>query len=482
MKLYVVRHVRSVPRSEWEGPDELRGLSQRGRQDAEALAHALAAEADAPSRLVSATPLRCQESLAPFAASHGIPVQVDERLDRGEPMQRLLELMPSVDEGPVVLCTHADVVGSLLDFFELREPDPSGPCCRKGTYWVLEGSGSTPTRAHYVEPSHRAPKPADAEPASPTVRAAALDLGSTSFNLLIADVSPEGAITPVIREKVMLRLGAVIANGGRIPKEVASIALDTARTLNDIALQEKVEHLYPIGTAVLRDARNGRKIAGAMGEALGQPIRILTGEEEARAIFRAFVGRLDLAGQRVLGLDLGGGSLELAIGQDDQIDYEVSLPLGAVRLHSELVHDDPMRRSHAKAIRARVKIALEPTREALEKLAPPQRAIATGGTLRALARIERERTTKHAPPDTSLDLTLDHLAQLEATLTKSSHEERLRMRGMKKSRADLVPTGAIILATVADVLGLGGFTVCDWGLREGVLLQALDREWATQSG
>ena len=478
MKLYVIRHARAVPRGEWEGPDELRALSRRGRQDAEALARALAEEDEAPTRILSATPLRCQETLAPFAAAHSIPIQVDERLDRGEPMQRLLEVMPAPDEGPVVLCTHADVIGGLLDFFELREADPSGPCCRKGTYWVLEGSGSTPTRARYVEPSHRLRSAVATRVDSQTVRAAALDLGSTSFNLLIADVSPDGSITPVIREKVMLRLGAVITGGGRIPREVASIALETARTLHDIARQEKVEHLLSVGTAVLRDARNGRRIANAMGEALGQPIRILSGEEEARAIFRAFVGRLDLAGERVLGLDLGGGSLELAIGRDDHIDYEVSLPLGAVRLHSELVHDDPMRRSHAKAIRTRVKSELEPVLEALGRLEPATRAVATGGTFRALARIERERSANRSVADASLDLTRERLAQLEKTLTPSSHEERLRMRGMKKSRADLVPTGAIVLATVADALGLDGFTVCDWGLREGLLLQALDREWA----
>ncbi len=477
MKLYVARHARSVPRGEWEGPDALRGLSPRGRDDANALARALGETNAPPTRILSATPLRCQETVAPYAAAHAIPVQVDDRLDRGEPLQRLLELMPAPDEEPMLLCTHADVIGGLLDFFELRDGDPGGTCCRKGAYWVLEGEGPTPTRAHYVEPSHRVRRTRE-EPAARSVRAAALDLGSTSFNLLIADVGPEGSITPVIREKVMLRLGAVIANGGRIPREVASIALETARTLHEVADHEKVEHLIPVATAVLRDARNGRKVARAIGEVLGAPIRILSGEEEARTIFRAFVRRLELGDQRVLGLDLGGGSLEIAIGRADAIEYEVSLPLGAVRLHSELVHDDPMRRSHVKAIRARVRNAVEPVRKHLAPLPPVEQAVATGGTLRALARLEREQSAARATdPDPATRLTRDCLAQLESRLTASSHEERLRMRGMKKARADLVPTAAVILATVADALALDGFTVCDWGLREGMLLEALDRDW-----
>jgi exopolyphosphatase/guanosine-5'-triphosphate,3'-diphosphate pyrophosphatase len=477
LKIYLVRHARSVPRSEWEGPDALRALNPRGRDDALALAAALGDCDEPPTRILSGTPLRCQETMAPFAAENEIPVQVDERLDRGEPMQRLLEIMPSIDEGPLVLCTHADVIGSLLDFFELRDADPGGNCCRKGAFWVLEGSGATPTRAHYVEPSHRRRKP-DAERISRTVRAAALDLGSTSFNLLIADVGSDGTITPVIREKVMLRLGAVIANGGRIPREVASIALETARLLHDIADQEKVEHLIPVATASLRDARNGRKVGSAIGEALGMPIRILTGEEEARAIFRAFVRRLELGNDRVLGLDLGGGSLELAVGRGDSIENEVSLPLGAVRLHSELVHDDPMRRSHVKAIRARVRSELEPLSDRLAELIPVSQAVATGGTVRALARVQRERNAKRgASSDPATRITRDNLGELEKLLTASSHEERLRMRGMKKARADVVPTGSVILETVADELGLDGFTICDWGLREGLLLQAQSRDW-----
>ncbi|MGH0033065.1 MAG: histidine phosphatase family protein [Myxococcota bacterium] len=475
MKLYLVRHGRAVPRSDWSGHDELRPLSDRGVEESLRLADALAD--DPPTRLLSAPALRCQQTLEPLAVRHAIPLEVDERLAQGESAARVLELLPTVDEGPVAFSTHADVIEALLAVLELRAPGTEGvTCCRKGAYWVIEGRGYTPTRAQYVEPGgRRKPRGEEKPDDRHTVRAAALDLGSTSFNLLIADVRRDGAITPVIREKMMLRLGAVIANGGRIPKDVARIAVETARELSDLALREKVEHLLPVATAALREAGNGRKIADSLGKALGEPIRILSGKEEARLIFRAFRRRLNLSDAPVLGLDLGGGSLELAVGSGRAIDFEASLPLGAVRLHAAHVHHDPMTREEADAVREHVQKKLARHRKTLRGH-DPVRAVAAGGTVRALARVAQERRARRErSAEPAPHLPLGELRELEELLIASSHEERLAMRGMRKRRADLVATGAIVLTTLADTLGLDAFTVCDWGLREGLLLDALER-------
>ena len=216
LKLYLIRHARGVPRSEWTGHDELRPLSARGRDESLRLADALAE--DPPTRLLSGPALRCQQTLEPLAVDHAIPLEVDERLAQGESAERVLELLPTLDEGPLALCTHADVIESLLSVLELWAPGEDGvTCCRKGAYWELEGSGYTPSRARYLEPGGRTKRTQDTRPSGPrTFRGAALDLGSTSFNLLIADVRGDGRITPVIREKMMLRLGAVIANGGKL--------------------------------------------------------------------------------------------------------------------------------------------------------------------------------------------------------------------------------------------------------------------------
>lgn len=476
MKVYLVRHARGVPRAEWEGEELLRPLSPRGRAEALALADHLAAEP--PARIVAAPPLRCQQTVEPLAVAHRVPVEVDERLLQSTNPARLLELLPPPGSGPVLLCTHGDVIGSLLTVLELAEPEDSGRIpAKKGSVWVVEGRGSSATRARYFEPVRRPRRSAGfsyserEQLTPPTVRAAVLDLGSTSFTLLVADVSASGEVTPVVNEKVMLRLGAVMGRGGAIPREICERAVSVAGALHLVAEQEKVQHFTAVATAALREAPNGRELAGAISKALGEPVRILSGEEEARVIFRAFQRRLDLGPEPALGLDLGGGSLELAVGSAGGTNLEVTMPLGAVRLHGELVGHDPMTRAEARAVRERVRGELAPHVDRLLAHAP-ERAVATGGTVRALGRLLRERRASRATPG-AVALSREALEALTQELVRSSHNERLWMRGVRPNRADLLPTGALILSVLAEELDLPGYTICDWGLREGTLLEVL---------
>jgi exopolyphosphatase/guanosine-5'-triphosphate,3'-diphosphate pyrophosphatase len=146
------------------------------------------------------------------------------------------------------------------------------------------------------------------------LRVAVLDLGSTSFHLLVADASPTGRIERVVRQRVMLRLGATIAAEGEIPKAIAARAVESARELQGLAEAHGAERLIPVATAALRDARNGAALASSIARELGTKVRVLSGLEEARLIFGAFRRRVPLGDAAALGMDLGGGSLELAIG------------------------------------------------------------------------------------------------------------------------------------------------------------------------
>lgn len=481
MKIHLVRHARAVPRAEWDGEDLLRPLSERGRAEAAALAEHFAAAP--PARIVTAPELRCQQTVEALAVAAGLDVDVDERLAVGEDASQALELFPNGDGGPVLLCTHAPVIASLLAALELAEPDRGGRIpCKKGSVWVLEGGGAGPTRASYLEPERRARRGSGiryAERESPrarTVRAAVLDLGSTSFTLLVADVDGHGAIHPRVGEKVMLRLGAAIANESEIPAEVCQRAVSVAHQLHAVARQEKAQVFLAVATAAVREAANGHALAARISQALGQPIRILSGEEEARLIFDAFRRRMPLGPEPVLGLDLGGGSLELAVGSARGIVLDATLPLGAVRLAGELVHADPMRPAEARAIRERVRSRLAPRRAAI-LAARPAFAIATGGTVRAIGRLVAEQRGERRPRGAArLKLSAERLRALADQLVPSSHRDRMRLRGVRRRRADLLPTGAVILSTLVDELGLDGLTICDWGLREGVLLDALARE------
>jgi exopolyphosphatase/guanosine-5'-triphosphate,3'-diphosphate pyrophosphatase len=222
-------------------------------------------------------------------------------------------------------------------------------------------------------------------------------------------------------------------------------------------------------------------VARRIGSVIGTPVRILSGEEEARAIFRSLRGRIGLGSGRALGLDLGGGSLELAIGSEARgLEWTVSLPLGVVLLRSRHVKSDPMTPREVGAIDDDVRALLAPHLEDVARLRPSL-ALAAGGTARALARLlaERERGARISGP---LPLPAKKLGELRDRLVGSTQRERLRMRGVRRGRADLLPTGAVVLAALADTLGLEGFTVSDWGLREGVMLEALAPEARRRGG
>ena len=191
-------------------------------------------------------------------------------------------------------------------------------------------------------------------------------------------------------------------------------------------------------------------------------------------MFRAFQQRLALQDEPVLGLDLGGGSLELAVGCGARIAGECTVPLGAVRLQGELVSGDPMPPRDARRIRDRVREALGPQRDDLLRRVP-DRIIAAGGTPRAIARlVAAQRGESSAGDALPIEMDLDELRSMARQLIASTQEERLAMPGIRRRRSDLLATGAVVLVTVAETLGLEHFTFCDWGLREGLLLDLME--------
>lgn len=489
MQLFLIRHARGVPRSHWQQPpdcsndrtpeapsepshdDRWRPLSQRGREQALALVRELAPRR--PERILSGPARRCRETVQPLAEHLGLPVEVDLRLDEHAPEEDRVAILESLGEVPTVVCTHSPAIACMLDVLEVHahHDTPSAASTRKGAYWQLFGPGLGPLRARYIEPraetGDRGPAPRAAR------RAAVLDLGSTSFHLLVAEWSPEEGLREVARSKSMLRLGASMVGGGSIPRGTVKRALTALRRLRDVAEREKAEFLWPVATAALREAPNGSRVAQEISSALDTPVRILSGQEEARVIFRAFQQRLRLDDHPLLGLDLGGGSLELASGHGRHVQSEVTLPLGAVRLRHEVGGSDPMSDRDIEAVRQRVREALEPHRQALLRPggASLPRAVAAGGTVRAIASLLGARDGYASLLREGVPV--EQIEDLAVHLARSTHDDRLEMKGMRRRRADILPTGALVVAEAARVLGLSELTLCDWGLREGILLESL---------
>jgi exopolyphosphatase/guanosine-5'-triphosphate,3'-diphosphate pyrophosphatase len=420
-------------------------------------------------RVYSGPALRCRETVEGLAAARGLSVETEACLDESAQVRDVIGLLRALGDLPVLLCTHGPLIPELLQALGVRSARGVSPQrTEKGSLWLLEGPGLQIEQASYIPPLEAEPPIAD-----PT-RVAVLDLGSTNFTLLVADATATGEIEPVLRERASLRLGAVIADGDHIPESVCRKAIGAARALRAEAESLNADMLVPVATAAFRDARNGAELAERIGEVLDVPVRLLSGEQEARVSYGAIrrrVGR-KRGPEPTLAVDLGGGSLELALDEPSSALFEATLPLGAARLHRELVSTDPLSKREARQIRERVVRELEPHRFSLRRC--PDDGVVCGGTARALARLvlaqRGERPGRHIR---RLQIPSAELAEIARRLRRSNHDERLRMRTMQRRRADLLPTGALILATLAEQLGLESFTVSDWGLREGVILETL---------
>jgi phosphohistidine phosphatase SixA len=478
MRVYWVRHAAAVRRGEWRRAERLRPLTGGGHRQAQRLLELF--EGAPLAHLLTSPDLRCRQTLEPLAAQRGLPIQPDARLAAGRSAAGALALLSELGGQAAVLCSHGDVIPRVIE--RLCDEGLRVECdlvCEKGSVWIVDAEPGRRARARYVPPpaKDRERGVVEWDEAAPSgrekLRVGVLDLGSTSFHLLVADATPAGEIRRVLREREMLRLGALIARGGKIPEPVCARAIAAARQLRRHAAAARVQRLIPVATAALRDARNGRQLARRIGDVLGTPVRVLSGEEEAHLMFAAFRQRLAVRDEPALGIDLGGGSLELALGDDRKIHWEATLPLGVARLHNELVSADPMSREARDAIRSRVRMALAGVARRLERR-QPQGCIGAGGTLSALARrIVTRRTSWPARAVNQLFVPVSELREVAAELVGSTHAQRLRMPGLQKPRADLLPTGAVVLETLVSELGLGGITVSDWGLREGVILEAL---------
>jgi len=305
------------------------------------------------------------------------------------------------------------------------------------------------------------------------MRASVLDLGSNSFHVLVAEVD-DGRVVPVMRQREMLHLGAVVAKHGAIPDDVSAHAAATAGHLAELARRSGAHEISAVATAALRDADNGPQVMSAMTAATGVPVRVLPGREEARLSYLGVRASVAVDHEPVLVLDLGGGSLEFAIGRGGQVDWAASTPLGGSRLSASFEHDPPSK-GDLRRLRGLVDDEVVPLVDEVAARAPAS-VVALGGTVRALARLVAVAHGVWLPADSvtnHLTVTTAQLRRVQDDLVALDYGRRLDVPGMKDARADHIHVAAIILVEVFDRLGIEEVTVSDWGLREGLLLDAL---------
>lgn len=291
----------------------------------------------------------------------------------------------------------------------------------------------------------------------------ALDLGSNSFHLLVARVGRRGELDKVAGHKSMLRLEEVVAATGRLPPETFERALDAVGELAALARRRGATRVVAAGTSALRDAENGAYFAEVASLRYGLDVRILSGEEEGRLVYEGARLRARELPERVGVIDLGGGSAEIAIGDDQECLFARSLPLGFLRLARTLDVHGALDDARVARVTEHVMQTTAASRAAVRELAP-RAWLLSGGTARALGGMLGSEPGAAVSTRALLRLT-ERFARSEPSSLIGLGVEPLRARGFG--------LGSLVLALISEELGAPAVRVTPGGLREGLLLRAI---------
>jgi exopolyphosphatase / guanosine-5'-triphosphate,3'-diphosphate pyrophosphatase len=333
-------------------------------------------------------------------------------------------------------------------------------------------SGVTPAG---TAPSAR-PSPASVSgtaPESPTPpRFAAIDIGTNSIRLVVAEVQRDGSYRVLDEDREMTRLGRGLYRAGRLGDGPIEHSLQVLGRMKAIAEGFGATELRAIATSAVREATNGRDFVREAGRRCRVRVEIVPPEEEARLVFRSVMRHFDLGDRLTAIVDIGGGSTEVILAAGGLVEQVVSLPLGAVRLSERYAKSDPLKPKHWRALRRAIDQAME---DALGKpLFAAEVMIGSGGTftnLAEMAQAERDGQVKHAR---DYPLSRAEVTRLLDRLRETPLEGRREIPGLNPQRADIIVAGAAVVARLTRRLGTQRVLVNDRGIRDGVLLSMID--------
>jgi exopolyphosphatase/guanosine-5'-triphosphate,3'-diphosphate pyrophosphatase len=305
------------------------------------------------------------------------------------------------------------------------------------------------------------------------MRLGVLDVGSNTVHLLVMDAHHGARPNAAYSHKTELRLVDHLDAEGKItPAGVASLVAVITRA-RKIAEDTGVEELLAFATSAIREAANGDAVLARIRDRAAVDLQVLEGPDEARLTFLAARRWFGWSAGRLLLLDIGGGSLELAVGMDEEPAVAVSLPLGAARLTRAALPGDPPELEVIEALRRSVRGDLAAVAPRLIGDGPPHRAVGTSKTLKQLARVAGT-----APSSEGLHarrvLTRVDLGYWTGKMSRLTAAERAHLPGVSPGRAHQLLAGAIVAEAAMEEFDLDEVEICPWALREGVILRRLD--------
>ncbi|MCJ1678134.1 Ppx/GppA family phosphatase [Streptomyces sp. APSN-46.1] len=305
------------------------------------------------------------------------------------------------------------------------------------------------------------------------MRLGVLDVGSNTIHLLVVDAHPGARPQPAHSHKADLRLSELLDEHGAVSPEGIDRLVSVIAGAVQAAEDKGCEDVLPFATSAVREATNADEVLARVKLETGIELPILSGDDEARLTFLAARRWFGWSAGKLLVLDIGGGSLEIAYGIDEDPDAAVSLPLGAGRLTSGWLLGDPPDPSDVRALRRHVRAQIARTVGEFSRFGAPDHVVATSKTFKQLARIAGAARSADGLY-VQRDLTRKSLEEWVPRLSAMTTSERAALPGVSEGRAEQLLAGALVAEGAMDLFGVDSLEICPWALREGVILRRLD--------
>lgn len=313
------------------------------------------------------------------------------------------------------------------------------------------------------------------------MRLGILDIGSNTVHLLAANARPGGRPQAATSDRTVVRLMRFLTPEGAISQEGVDALEAAVVRARRIADEERVDTLLATATSAVREALNGEEVIARIETALGQPLQVLTGEQEAELTFLAVRRWFGWDAGRILLLDIGGGSFEFAAGAEEQPEVAASVPLGAGRMTVQFLPDDPPGEDAVARLRAHADAVLAPVAARITALPRPDHIIGSSKAIRSLANLAGRGVTglgfdRTVLSRASLGSWIPRLARLPASA-------RQELPGITPDRTFQIVAAAVALHAAMTALDVEELEVSPWALREGVLLRYIEQlSWSAPGG
>ncbi len=307
-------------------------------------------------------------------------------------------------------------------------------------------------------------------------RVAIIDLGTNTFNLLVAEIISSQSYTILHEKKLPVRLGEGGINQGIITEEAQKRALKALSSHLGVAEKLEASHVQAFGTSAIRSAKNKNDFLEKVSSELNLHVEVIDGDREAELIYKGISLSVPMGHTPVLILDIGGGSNEFILATSEKIFWQRSYPLGMARILQKFTFSDPFAAEETEELKSYFSRELDGLAEAMA-LHPVQTLIGASGSFETFTAMLRsiKPTIYTSNSSTYSAIALEDYHTLHKKLLASTLQERLKMEGLEPMRADMIVPASIFVTFILDKFSIPGIIQSDFSLKEGVLHELIKK-------